>query len=182
MIEIIWKDVLQYDGLYQVSTEGKVRILRKSGKYEEVPPRFNADGVPVIRLVKTETKPAKQVMVKQIVLPAFCHNPDPKIYNCIICKDNNPANVSLDNLEWSNRSISRQRRQNAGLVTNNKRKLRDLTTGKVYESARQAACVLQVDIHQIHRKAGTGKPINGHILEWISPQGRKLSKKLFNLM
>lgn len=125
MSEEIWKPVLGYEGLYEVSSLGRVRsvdrvVVRKSGK------TWNLKGV--IRSVRLNKKRknyqyrqmdlskngvVKTLHVAHLVCEAF-HGPRPEGYQCMHL-DGNCANDRADNLAWgtihenSNEPIRRAR-------------------------------------------------------------------------
>ena len=94
MIEI-WRDVIGYNGMYQVSNLGHVktfmfnkgRVLRGS---------VNQHGYRTVNLRKNGV--AKKVFVHRLVAEAFIDNPNDKPFiNHIDC---NPLNNIVSNLEW----------------------------------------------------------------------------------
>jgi hypothetical protein len=102
-MEEIWKPVLGYEGLYDVSNLGRVRSYRKKwqGEVCKYPqfikkPKMTIYGYIHIRLSsKTESK---WCSLHRVVLKAFT-GPCPKGMQCCH-KDNNKSNNSLDNLCW----------------------------------------------------------------------------------
>lgn len=101
----IWKDVKDYEGLYQVSNLGKVKSLDrylknnngyalKRGKMLNVIKR--KDGYLQVTLSKNSIiKPFK---IHRLVAEVFIDNPNK--YICVNHKDENKENNILDNLEW----------------------------------------------------------------------------------
>ena len=92
--EIIWKDILGYEGLYKVSNTGKVysvinnKVLTPNIKH----------GYETVCLYK-ENKPS-YLLVHRLVAFAFIPNPDPIKYTIINHKDENGLNNNVENLEW----------------------------------------------------------------------------------
>lgn len=95
----IWKDVVGYEGLYQVSNLGKVRSLDrvvKRGwcyKGKLLTPTVNKDnGYLYVNLA------GKNKTVHRLVALAFIPNPENK--PCVGHKDTNRQNAKASNLEW----------------------------------------------------------------------------------
>lgn len=103
----IWKDVQGYEGLYQVSSLGRVKSCSRlvhiendtQRKYQRLHERILKPGggkyeqVILCRNGKTEAK-----LIHRLVAQAFIPNLDN--LPCINHKDENPSNNCVDNLEW----------------------------------------------------------------------------------
>ena len=89
----MWKDIEDYEGLYQVSNLGNVKNIKtnKILKPEETP-----KGYLRIRLSKNHI--CKNYKIHRLVGKAFIPNPDnlPQINH----KDENKHNNTINNLEW----------------------------------------------------------------------------------
>lgn len=102
----IWKDIKDYEGLYQVSNLGNIKSLQKwngaRGKHFYEPceriltPTDNGHGYCIIGLVKNHFR--KNHYVHRLVAEAFIENPYG--YPQINHKDYNRKNNNVDNLEW----------------------------------------------------------------------------------
>lgn len=101
-----WRDVIGYEGLYQVSNLGRVKSLercinRGSGVYRRnkiiLRPQINGNGYLQVYLFKFGNK-RKIKYIHQMVLEAFSENK----YNltCIDHIDGNPLNNCLSNLKY----------------------------------------------------------------------------------
>ena len=90
----IWKDILGYEGHYQVSNKGRVKSL-KQGKEKILKPE-RCRGYLRVGLLKNRNR--KMFMVHRLVAQAFISNSDnlPMINH----KDENPSNNRVENLEW----------------------------------------------------------------------------------
>lgn len=97
----IWKDVVGYEGLYQVSNLGRVKTLPKRGhKSCIMKPSLKKDGY--IRIHLSKNAISKTLYVHRIVAEAFlprCNNKYEVNHINGIKTDN-----SVDNLEWVTRS------------------------------------------------------------------------------
>ena len=93
----IWKDILGYEGLYQVSNYGRVRSLNynHTGKVKLLKSRVNKHGYNLVYLFKYKLK---GLQIHRLVAQAFIPNPLnlPQVNH----KDENKLNNYVDNLEW----------------------------------------------------------------------------------
>lgn len=100
----IWKDIPNYEGIYQISNKGRVKSILKNGvgrkKRDYILSNcLRADGkmeYPSVRLC-INGKPKKNY-IHRLMASAFIPNPENK--PIINHKDGNKSNNSLDNLEW----------------------------------------------------------------------------------
>ncbi|MDT2485744.1 MULTISPECIES: NUMOD4 domain-containing protein [Enterococcus] len=93
----IWKDISGYEGLYQVSTFGRVKSIRKNLILSQ------SNGTCGYRMVNlyVDKKQSKK-LVHRLVAQTFIENPlEKEQVNHI---DGNKNNNNLSNLEWSTRS------------------------------------------------------------------------------
>lgn len=106
MVEI-WKDIPQFEGLYQVSNMGRVRSLTrkvhiKESKYRVFKGSIKAgcyelkNGYHVVSLYKNGK--SKRFFTHRLVAMAFIDNPQdlPQVNH----KDENKTNNNVENLEW----------------------------------------------------------------------------------
>lgn len=101
-----WRDIHGYEGLYQVSSFGRIKRLkgvtaRKNGYKIPIPERIlngskNYYGYKQISLSKNREK--KRFMIHRLVATAFISNPEE--FPIINHKDENKINNHVDNLEW----------------------------------------------------------------------------------
>lgn len=108
-----WKDIPDYEGLYEVSDKGRVRSKEGKVTYTErhgvrkwksrVLKEKNTKGREVRVDLWKDGKP-KGFLVHQLV--GFSFLPNPNKYKCINHLDGNPRNNHLDNLEWCDHYIN----------------------------------------------------------------------------
>jgi len=97
----IWKDIKDYEGIYQVSNLGKVKSLDRidsGGRFrpEKILKQNNNKGYLKVTLCKN--KSVKYPNVHRLVALAFIPNPDNKLQ--VNHKDENKKNNCVDNLDW----------------------------------------------------------------------------------
>ena len=90
-----WKDVENYEGIYQVSNLGRVKSL-KYDKEKILSQYESKSGYLYVGLCKDNKM--KNFRVHRLVANAFI--PNPNNYQCVNHKDENKTNNCVDNLEW----------------------------------------------------------------------------------
>lgn len=100
----VWKPVVGYEGLYEVSNIGRVRSInfRNSGKAKVMSPSFNTWGYLIVDLRKNNKR--HSYTVHRLVALAFIPNPDnlPEINHKNEIKYDN----TVENLEWCTRKYN----------------------------------------------------------------------------
>ena len=110
MINEIWKDIPGYEGLYQVSTMGRVRSLDVIQEYRYMDGRSSkrlhkgrilkpyafVDGFLTVTLYKEGVR--EVFLVHRLVATMFLENP--KGYKMVSFRDKNKYNLKLENLMW----------------------------------------------------------------------------------
>ena len=103
-----WRDIEGYEGLYQVSNEGRVKSLERSYterngrkathtlKERILRPSKNSKKYCSVMLSKNGSE--KRYLVHRLVAQAFV--PNPNDYPAVNHKDENPKNNKVENLEW----------------------------------------------------------------------------------
>lgn len=102
----LWKDIDGYNGIYQVSTWGRVRSVR-NGEIRILSPYRNSKGYLKIGL-RRNGKTDKH-RINRLVAKAFIPNPYdlPQVNH----KDGNKENNSYTNLEWTTNEMNRKHAQ-----------------------------------------------------------------------
>ena len=90
----VWRDVVDYNGLYRVSNLGRVKSMRFNGRI--LTGSINHSGYMVVNLTKDGV--TKHKFIHRLVATAFIDNPENKPFINHI--DSNPLNNVIDNLEW----------------------------------------------------------------------------------
>ena len=97
----IWKDIKNYEGLYQVSNLGRIKSLPKktTNQYskEKILKPYGAKG-DYYRIILTKNKVHKIHYVHRIVAEAFLSKSSDKLV--VNHKDENKQNNNANNLEW----------------------------------------------------------------------------------
>lgn len=94
----IWKDIKDYEGLYQVSNYGRVRSLnyRNTGRVEVLKSIEEQQGYLQIHLVKNKKRATFKI--HRLVAETFIQNPERKPQ--VNHKDEDKTNNRVENLEW----------------------------------------------------------------------------------
>lgn len=90
-----WKDIKDYEGLYQISNFGVVKSLRKN---KIMKTSISNAGYEFVMLWKNGKGQSKSI--HRLVLEAFIPNPDLSKYTDCDHIDNNKLNNNIDNLRW----------------------------------------------------------------------------------
>lgn len=115
----VWKPIEGYEGIYEVSSLGRVRSLERTlidnkGRRHPVPSRIlkpkNDRGYCKVFLCDLNKR--KECFVHRLVAQAFL--PNPNNYPVINHKDENPHNNHVDNIEWC--TISYNTRYGTGMA------------------------------------------------------------------
>ena len=103
----VWKDVKNYEGLYQISNLGNVKRI-SSGK--RLKP-YNRKGYIRVALSKDDT--TKHIDIHRLVAQAFIPNPEnkPEVNHI----DGDKSNNEVSNLEWCTRKENMNHAKNTGL-------------------------------------------------------------------
>ena len=117
----VWKDILEFEGLYQISNFGRVKSLSRSKKHsynsvaqlkEKILNPININNY--YRVVLRKQNKSFNRFVHRLVAEAFI--PNPKEYKEINHKEKKKKNNNVNNLEWCDRKY------NINYGTGNKRR------------------------------------------------------------
>ena len=109
----IWKDIKNYEGLYQVSSNGAVKslprkVINKHGNVQTYPGKLLKPDVYVtphshyLRVTLSKQHRTLRQSVHRLVAEAFIPNPGNK--PCVNHLDNDATNNTVGNLEWCTHS------------------------------------------------------------------------------
>ena len=98
MVNEIWKDIPNYENIYQVSNLGNIKKIWKA-KTTICKPSFDSNGYK--QIVLTKNKKRKSYKVHKLVALTFLSNFNN--YEQINHKDENKTNNCVNNLEWCTR-------------------------------------------------------------------------------
>ncbi|WP_342610234.1 NUMOD4 domain-containing protein [Staphylococcus hsinchuensis] len=122
----IWRDVVGFEGIYEVSNKGNVRTHKNKTTYTKKhgvrkwKQRYLKNKTPNGRDVRVALwkggKP-KHYLVHRLVAYAFIPTIDGK--NCINHIDGNPKNNNVNNLEWCNHLENNRHAFETGLMSTN---------------------------------------------------------------
>ena len=120
---VIWKDVVGYEGMYEVSDDGRVRTHKDKVTYtkmhgvrrwkQRVLKEKNPNGRDVRVDLWKDGKP-KSFLVHRLVAYAFI--PEVGGKSSINHKDGNPRNNKVENLEWCNHLENNNHAFDNGLI------------------------------------------------------------------
>lgn len=107
----MWKDIKNFEGMYQISNFGRVKSLARTKKHsyngiaqlkEKVLKPVNINGYK--RVVLSKNNKSINKYIHFLVAQAFI--PNPNNYSEINHKDEDKANNKINNLEWCNHSYN----------------------------------------------------------------------------
>lgn len=111
----IWKDVVGYEGLYQVSNLGRIKAMQKRG-HKSVVMKYSIRKDGYCRILLSKNSEYKALYVHRLVAEAFLTHADNECEVNHI--DGNKANNNLSNLEWVTRSDNIKHALKCGLKIN----------------------------------------------------------------
>lgn len=109
MVNEIWKDICDYNGIYKISNYGEIRryntyceLDNRIPKYHVVKQYVDKNGY--CKVILSKNNKQKNHLVHRLVAQAFIPNINnlPQVNH----KDENKLNNCIDNLEWCSRSYN----------------------------------------------------------------------------
>lgn len=97
MIKEVWRDIPNYEGLYQVSTLGNVKSLNYNHTGKEKIMKQSKDKYEYLKIRLCKENKVKNFRVHRLVALAFLENPNN--LPCVNHKDENKQNNHVNNLE-----------------------------------------------------------------------------------
>jgi hypothetical protein len=159
MNEEVWKDVLGYEGYYQISNLGNLKSLDRwvysnRGGYRlskgiNIKPDISKKGYLVTHLSKENKR--KRKSIHRLVAETFLENHESKAtVNHIngIKSDNR-----LENLEWHTQKENLAHALNTGLrkLAYSCKRVFDQCTQRYYDSVKEASIAIGISVHQASR-------------------------------
>ena len=138
-----WKSIAGYEGIYEVSDQGRVKSL-KYGKERILKPRKDSCGYLQVNLCKDGQK--KMSLVHRLVSKAFI--PNPNNLETVNHKDEVKTNNVASNLEWMSRVDNKRYSANKSV------KMFDKSTGELlatFPSLMEAERVTGIDNRNISK-------------------------------
>lgn len=115
----IWKDIGGYEGMYQVSSFGRVKSLERKSQNtkrhikEHFIKQFD-DTNGYLRFSMFKNKKKVTLSIHRIVAETFI--PNPNNYPCVNHKDGNKQNNCIENLEWCTYKYNTEHAWKTGLA------------------------------------------------------------------
>lgn len=109
----VWKDMVGYEGHYQVSSLGKIKSLKKYFEDKDIIKKVTKDRRGYLRTNFWLNGKIKGYRIHRIVATAFIPNPEnlPQVNH----KDGNKENNAVSNLEWVSNLRNRQHAEEIGI-------------------------------------------------------------------
>ena len=166
----MWYDLYGFEGKYQINKEGQVKSLARNIIISQ---RYGKKGYLIVQLTNKEGKKTTKG-VHRLLMETFC--PVEGMENLTVnhinhIKDDN----RLENLEWMSNSENVKEAYNSGLHKgkhkggNNKKAVRCVETGKIFESGAAAARAIGIKSKgKIGDAINSGKRCGGYHWEYYT--------------
>lgn len=118
LLNEIWKDIPNYEGLYQISDLGRIKSLHW-GKEKILKQTIRSKNYPYYFIGLLKDKKRKYYAIHRLVAEVFVANPNK--YTQVDHIDGNKLNNKANNLEWVTPKENTQRAWKIGLAKNTER-------------------------------------------------------------
>ena len=181
-----WRDVVGYEGLYEISNFGRVKSLnyRKTGEEGLLSPQPTSRDYLQVGLSKNGKR--KIYSIHRLVAIAFI--PNPNDYPEVNHKDEDKSNNCVDNLEWCTSKYnanygtrSKRQSENHADFSGDKHpratKIKCVTTGEVFTTIKEASEKYNISNRNIcsccrgKLKSAGKHPVTGEKLVWEYEKG-----------
>ena len=174
MDDEIWKDIPGYEGLYQVSSLGRVKSLDRNikhafGGYSKrkgmiKKPQVQKDGYVKIPLCKDGVN--KNFLIHRLVAMAFIPNTENKEYVDHINTIRNDNRV--ENLRWATEI---ENGNNILTIKKRSKMVKCITTGEIFKKVKEAAQKYNIDKSDISKCCkGKKKDVKGYKFEYYKEE------------
>lgn len=168
--EIIWKDVIGYEGYYKISNKGEVvsierEVVQKNNSIRTFPsqkakPRINVHGYIIVLLSKEQK--TEHALLHRLLAIHFI--PNPNNYKIVRHLNDNKLDYRLENLAWGTSKNNTEDMYLNGYSQsggNNKsaRLVLNTQTGVFYDCLKDAVNSCNISYNSLHRRL-TGKVQN----------------------
>ena len=161
----IWKDCKGYEGLYQVSNQGRVWNV-KLQRY--LKGGYDKDGYIRVHLTAKNGK-TKSEKIHRLVALAFLDNPN--THPVVNHKDENKQNNCVDNLEWCDTAYN--------TIYSKGKAIKCIELNRIYKCSQDAARELNIDGSSIRKCCkGQLKKYAGYHWEYYNGSNKSESEKI----
>lgn len=135
--EEIWKDIPEYEGIYQASNFGRIRSLKRRAPRILKQSFRKEDGYNRVNLFKDGK--GKNCQVHRLIALAFLPNPDNK--PTVDHIDKNKTNNNIENLRWATSSEQNEYKKGNKIEQSNltKMKVQCIETEEIFTNSAAAA-------------------------------------------
>ena len=153
------KDIKNYEGLYAITSCGKVWSYRRK---KFLKPSPDKDGYLVVNLRKD--KKTKQFLIHRLVAEAYI--PNPNNYGTVDHIDFDRSNNCVNNLQWMSRSENCRKKRDGSI--GGPKPVRCIELNTIYPSASEAARSLNLHRSSIGKVCrGERKTAGGYHWEYV---------------
>lgn len=148
----IWKDLIDYEGLYKISNLGNIKSCNKRYSHKPIYKKITKKGYNIVALSKN--KIIKSYNLHRLVAINFIENPNLK--NQINHINGIKTDNRVDNLEWVTAKENIKHAFHLGLmdsrIKNMKKPVIDISNGEIYDSIYQASRILELPYTYISKR------------------------------